>query len=86
MKRMSAARVAEYLKRLAHEERCGASLLALIGLDLVAFFVAALLALTVPDALDAAANGANESALVFSVVPHGGSAPEVLTPITAPPR
>ena len=59
-------RIAEHAAKLRHEERLRGGLLTLIALDLVAFACAAMLALVAPDAFDAAARSANESALAFS--------------------
>jgi hypothetical protein len=66
------------LARLPRDGNTGGSLLTLIGLDMVAFAAAAALALMVPDALDAAASSANESAFGFRVPERGLPAADVV--------
>ena len=78
MDRKTRRGIAHDVARLLREEHSAGSLLALIGLDLVAFAGAAALALGVPDALDAAASSANESAFVFAVPAPGLPPPDVL--------
>ena len=76
MKPITLRGIAAELAGLVREESSRGSLLTLIGLDLAAFAAAAAMALIVPDGFDAAASGANESALVFAVPVQSPPAPE----------
>lgn len=78
MERKRTRRMTRHLASLLRDGSSGASLLTLIALDMVAFAAAAALALMVPDAFDAAASSANESALVFPVPERGLRAPDVV--------